>query len=85
MKLELKAEANPGRTDAGDGALAAGGTADNVEGGWSPGKDDRADRLALTGGVLETGNPGKDGFEETKGPCGTGNSEGTAVDRFNGN
>lgn len=42
MKLELNAEANPGRTGAGEGAVAATGsgvTAETVEGGCSPGNE----------------------------------------------
>lgn len=58
MKLELKAEANPGRTGAGDGVVAAtgsAGTAATVAGGCSPGNEGRA---GATLGVLETEKPG---------------------------
>lgn len=58
MKLELNAEANPGRTGAGDGAVAATGsgvTAATVAGACSPGNEGRA---AVTVGVLETEKPG---------------------------
>lgn len=47
LKLELKAEANPGRTGAGDGAVAA-----PVAGGCSPGNEGSA------GGAPETEKPG---------------------------
>lgn len=49
MKLELKAEAKPGRTGAGDGAVAA-----PVAGGCSPGKAGSAGAP----GALETEKPG---------------------------
>lgn len=58
MKLELKAEANPGRTGAGDGAVAVTGsgvTAETVGGACSPGNEGRA---GVTLGVLETEKPG---------------------------
>lgn len=68
MKLELNAEANPGRTGAGDGAVAATGsgvTAATVEGACSPGNEGRA---GVTLGVLATEKPGKGGFEDGRGP-----------------
>lgn len=71
MKFELKAEANPGRTGAGDGAVAAAGngaTAATAEDAWRPGKEGRA---GVTEGVLETGKPGKDGFDDPRGPWAT--------------
>lgn len=58
MKLELKAEANPGSTGAGDGVVAATGsgvTAATVDGACSPGNEGRA---GATLGVLETEKPG---------------------------
>lgn len=58
MKLELNAEANPGRTGAGEGAVAATGscvTAATVDGACRPGNEGRA---GVTLGVLETENPG---------------------------
>lgn len=67
MKFELKAEANPGSTGAGDGAVAAAGsgaTAATVEDAWSPGKEGRA---GVTEGVLETGKGGKDELHEPRG------------------
>lgn len=58
MKLELNAEANPGRTGAGEAAVAATGsgvTAVTVQGACSPGNEGRA---GGTLGVLETEKPG---------------------------
>lgn len=58
MKLELNAEANPGRTGAGDGAVAATGsgvTAATVEGACSPGNEERA---GVTLEAFETEKPG---------------------------
>lgn len=57
MKLELNAEANPGRTGAGDGAVATTGngvTAVTVAGVCSPGNEGR---VLVTMGVLETEKP----------------------------
>lgn len=82
MKFELKAEANPGRTGAGDGAVAAAGngaTAATAEDAWRPGKEGRA---GVTEGVLETGKPGKDGFDDPRGPWATEKREGTALDKL---
>lgn len=57
MKLELKAEAKPGRTGAGDGAEAAtgSGVTATVEGACSPGNEGSAGPPL---GALETGKPG---------------------------
>lgn len=84
MKLELNAEANPGRTGAGDGVVAAtgsGATAAIVDGACSPGNEGSA---GATLGVLETEKPGYEGFEAGRGPCVTEKREGTAVDRLRG-
>lgn len=66
--MELNADANPGRTGAGDGAVAATGsgvTAATVEGACSPGK---AGGAGVALGALETEKPGYDGFEDGRGP-----------------
>lgn len=58
MKLELKAEANPGRTGAGDGVVVVTGsgvTAATVEDACRPGNEGRA---GVTLEVLETEKPG---------------------------
>lgn len=66
MKLELNPEANPGRTGAGDGTVAATGsgvTAATVEGACSPGNEGRA-RVTL--GALQTEKPGYRGLKMTQ-------------------
>lgn len=58
MKLELNAEANPGRTGAGDGVVAATGsgvTVATVDGACSPGNEGRA---GATLGALAPEKPG---------------------------
>lgn len=86
LKLELKAEANPGSTGAGDGgavaAAGSGATAATAEDAWRPGKEGRA---GVTEGVLETGNGGKEELQEPRGAGGIANREGTALHRLRGN
>lgn len=62
-------------------AAGSGATAATVEDAWRPGKEGRA---GVTVGVLETGKPGKDGFDDPRGPWVTENREGTALDKLSG-
>lgn len=69
LRFELKAEANPGSTGAGDGgAVAAAGSgataAATAEDAWRPGKEGRA---GVTEGVLEMGKGGKEALQEPSG------------------